>query len=470
MTRSKSKAVITAADGAGGMKQIHDRRFEKGEWPIRFVIEDPRHADNWLKYLSSECTARGWNSGGIAQLNATENSGSQTVHMGAAAAESELVIVWERKRNGPLVLRARTVGQFPLSVAQELLERVSENCRAGLKARFYFRGQLEYDGLPWRGELWLSDTLRLGPPSRIDDTALMGPRIILVDAQVDGIDRVDAGGVFAVVCRELSTFLSVALRLNLRMPRSGRGWTFADVQKPDSQVQWLGYVETDLRSEMPVKGQVPPLPLRQTRRPDFSLRGIWPDDKEEEAPADIVELWEAFSSLDAQHRRQFLQVASMWHLAASLGHEYQTTAFAWKVVATEALKPAEPQFRDHNVYDVVEGLLGKPIANVLRRDGIRPQEIRNAHLHRGEFRGSEFAYDFMMSSFQDPTFDAAHRVLTDITQAAVIEWLRRGGAFAMPALNRRKSWRRWVKRHTITAAAIAMGLVLGWIGHGMRLR
>jgi len=68
MTRSKSKAIITAADGAGGMRQIHDRRFEKGDWPIRFVIEDPRHADNWLKYLSSECTARGWNSGGIAQL------------------------------------------------------------------------------------------------------------------------------------------------------------------------------------------------------------------------------------------------------------------------------------------------------------------------------------------------------------------------------------------------------------------
>src|SRR5258706_16147864 len=110
-------------------------------------------------------------------MNGSENSGGERVCIGAAATECEIVIVWERKRNGPLVLRARTVGQFPLNVAQELLERVSENCRAGLKARFYFRGQLEYDGLPWRGELWLSDTLRLGPPSRIDETALLGPRI-----------------------------------------------------------------------------------------------------------------------------------------------------------------------------------------------------------------------------------------------------------------------------------------------------
>ncbi len=133
------------------------------------------------------------------------------------------------------------------------------------------------------------------------------------------------------------------------------------------------------------------------------------------------------------------------------------------------MKPAEPQFRDHNVYDVVEELLGKPIADVLRREGIRPQEIRNAHLHRGEFRGSEFAHDFMMSSFHDPTFDAAHRVLTDITQAAIIEWLRRGGAFTMPALNRCKSWRLWARKRVdvFAAAAVIVGLVLGWLSRGI---
>jgi hypothetical protein len=91
----------------------------------------------------------------------------------------------------------------------------------------------------------------------------------------------------------------------------------------------------------------------------FPIHGLWPDDREEEPPEDIVELWGAFSGLDAERRRQFLQVANMWQLAQSLGYDNQTTAFAWKVVATEALKPTDPQFRDHNVYDVVEGLLGK---------------------------------------------------------------------------------------------------------------
>jgi hypothetical protein len=157
----------------------------------------------------------------------------------------------------------------------------------------------------------------------------------------------------------------------------------------------------------------------------------------------------------------------MWHLALSLGYEYQTTAFAWMVVAAEALKPPEPLFRDHNIYDVVEGLLGKRVAAVLRKDGFRPQEVRNAHLHRGEFRGSEFVQHMMMPSFQDPTFDSARRVLTDITQAAIIEWLRRGGVFTMPTRHRRKNWRRWVKRHGITAAAATLSLALGWLAHGI---
>jgi len=456
--------VIMAADGAGGMTQIHDRRFGKAEWPIRLVIEEQKQADTWFKYLSSECTARGWSSGVMAQLDARENSGSCTVSNGAGAGESQLLVVWERERNGPLLLRARTQGEFPLTLAQELIDRVTERCRAGAKERFYLRSQLHYEGLPWRGELWLSGTLRLGPPSMQDDTSLIAPRVIMIDAQVDGIDKMDAGAALGILCRELSTFLSVVLRLNVRLPTSGRAWTFADVLKPEqSETRWLGYLELESPTEMPTKGQVPSIPLAPVRRPDFSLHGLWPDDRELEPPADIVDLWKAFSGLDAERRRQFLQVASMWHLALSLGHEYETTAFAWMVVATEALKPSEPRFRDHKIYDVVDGLLGKRVAAVLRNEGFRPQEVRNAHLHRGEFRGSEFVQHLMISSFHDPTFDTARRVLTDITQATIIEWLRRGGAFTMPTRHRRKNWRRLMNKHAITAVGVAVGLALGWL-------
>jgi hypothetical protein len=467
MKRTKSKAVLVAGNSAGGTTQIYDRRFEKGEWPIRLAIAEQKQADTWFKFLSSECTARGWSSGVMAQLDAKENTGSCTVS-NATGGESQLIMVWERERNGPLSLRARTVGEFPLALAQELIDRVTERCRAGANERFYLRAQLHYEGLPWKGELWLSDTLRLAPPFKQDETALIGPRVMMVDAQVDGIDKMDAGTALGILCRELSAFLSVALRCNITLPKSGRAWTFVDVLKPEQcDVRWLGYLEATSRTDMPTKGEERPIPLEPVRRPDFSIHGLWPDDREIEPPGDIVELWEAFSALNAERRRHFLQVANMWQLAQSLGYDNQTTAFAWKVVATEALKPTEPQFRDHNVYDVVEGLLGKPVADVLRRDGIRPQEIRNAHLHRGEFRGSEFAHDFMMSSFHDPTFDTAHRVLTDITHAAIIEWLRRGGVFRMPTRDRSKSRWRGVKRHGITAAAATLGLALGWLAHSI---
>jgi hypothetical protein len=75
----------------------------------------------------------------------------------------------------------------------------------------------------------------------------------------------------------------------------------------------------------------------------------------------------------------------------------------------------------------------------------------------------------MMSSFQDPTFDEACRVLYQIVQAAIIEWLRRGGIFTMLPLRRRTSWRRWVRDHAfsilpiIGGIGIAVGIVLAWI-------
>jgi hypothetical protein len=34
MAKAKSKAVIMVADGAGGMAQVQDYRFEQGQWPI----------------------------------------------------------------------------------------------------------------------------------------------------------------------------------------------------------------------------------------------------------------------------------------------------------------------------------------------------------------------------------------------------------------------------------------------------
>jgi hypothetical protein len=211
MAKAKSKSTILIADGSGGMHQVQDRRFDATtDWPVRFEVPSEQ-ADTWRRYFSAECERRGWSSGGIGQVEARENSGSMTVNAGDKD-KPQLAVVWERKRDGPMTVRARSAGEpeLPLAEVQALFDQVNEKCRSGAKKRLYTRGVLEYDGLPWRGEFWLDDTLRLGPPSRQDETALLGPRVILVDALVDCVSRSESPWVFDKQVRELSTFLVAA--------------------------------------------------------------------------------------------------------------------------------------------------------------------------------------------------------------------------------------------------------------------
>lgn len=455
------------------MAQVQDRRFETGDWPIRFEVPN-EEADTWLRYFSAECTGRGWSSGGITQLEAKENSGSLTINTGGTE-QPQLAVVWERRRGGPIKVRARSDGrlQFPLDQAEELFREVNERSGAGATEQFLRGWQLCYNGLPWCGELWLDETLRLGPPSQQDETALTGPRIILVNELVNGIDWLHANSAFNLSLRELSVFLTVVMGTNVRVSTNGsRGWTWtadSSGQVVECDVRNIEYWEKQWPAAMPTRGQIQSVPLVAVSRPDFSLRGIDGTRTEEHLPEDIVELWQKFAALPTERRQQFLQVGSMWQLALSLGNEYQTARFAWMVAACEALKPLDAEYRKHNIYHVVEALLGKHKADLLQEQWFRPQEVRNVHLHSGEFRGSEFVYHMMMSSFQDPTFDQACRELYQIAQATIIGWLLCDGVFTMSAIRRRKTLRRWVKDHLtwvisiIWVVGIAVGISLGWL-------
>lgn len=471
MGKAKSKAVVMVADGAGGMVQVQDRRFMAADWPISFDVP-AEQADNWLTYLSAEGENRGWSSGGISQIEAKENSGSITFN--DRSGQPRIEVVWERKRGGPIKVRARPVGAppLPLDQANEFIQQVNARSAAGETKQVFQAWHLCYEGLPWRGELWLDDTLRLGPPSRQDEQGLLGPRITIVSQQLKAINIWHAQTDFRVNLRELSVFLSVVLGMAVRVSSNGhRGWTWAPNPNgpPQSDVRNLEYWETELPREMSAKGQVPPVPLVATARPDFSLRGIDGSKTELHLPADVADLWRAFQELPPDLRRQFLEVGSMWQLALSLTHEYETARFAFMVAACEALKPRTDVYRDHNIYQVIEALLGKSTADRLQQRALRPQDVRNAFLHSGELHGSEFLQRAMMSSYQDPTFDQTQRELWEITQAAIIEWLTRGGNFTMPVKTRKTSLRRWLKDHFVTvlvvttSACLVAGMGLGWI-------
>jgi hypothetical protein len=338
-------------------------------------------------------------------------------------------------------------------------------------------GQLHYDGLPWRGELWLDDTLRLGPPSRDGGTVLHGfpiingPQVILVDAQVEGIEPQDALSAFSILLRELAVFLSVVMRIEVSVSpgRKPRAWTVTTGPSGpvECEVRQLGYHDPNRPQEMPAKDQAPRIRLKPVNRPDFSLPGAGDiGETERWLPVDVVELWKQLSGLPSERRQQFLQAGNQWRLALAFASESETDSHAKMVVACEALKPPGQQYDHHNIYDVIEALWGKELAGVLREKWFRPQETRNGYFHRGELRGEEFAQPPSVTTFYDPSFQMAHLSFRCIPPAAILEWLRRGGNIPMPT-GRRLGWGKkgWMSRVGIAlvVAGGALCLALGWL-------
>jgi len=202
----------------------------------------------------------------------------------------------------------------------------------------------------------------------------------------------------------------------------------------------------------------------------LSLNGIGPTDTEMQVPDDTVALWEAFRRLPANKRRDFLQAGTLYQLGFELFPKYRTASFAFMVAACEALKPPGRDSQRHNAYDVVEALLGKPIADALRTHRIRPQDVRSVQFHRGEFRADEFVPRSFLTSFYDPSFDEAMRKMFRTAQATIIEWLRRSGVVRLPEV--RQTRRRWVKKHALILLPVAFltGAAIAFIATVVRGR
>jgi hypothetical protein len=473
--KAKSKAIAMVADGKGGMVKVQDRRFEQ-EWAIRFEVPQ-QQAATWLRYFHAECFRRGWNSNCSGQISARENGTSITVNADGSA-QKQLAVIMEQKHGDVLKIRARSIGaiEFPLADCNEFFEQINKQCHAGITELIYGRAQLAYEGLPLRGELWLDDTLRLYPPSQQYEFCLNGPRVIMVDAQVDCIGQIEAGSVFNLKLRELSLFLSVVMGKAVYLPENRQVWTYV-TGASDCNVRSLGYWESELPAQMPAKGTCRPALLKAVNRPDFSFRGNDGSVNEHTFPDDIIELWGKYRALSPEARQKFLQVAAKWQEAFWFHSiRRRTLSYTLMIVACESLKPSAPEFSEHNIYHVVEALLGKNIAERLQRESFdpfihpatRPQSIRSEHLHTGKCYDSEFELELPMLSYRDPTFGQAYSELWLVVQECIIEWLRRGGNFALPPVNQKKNTEHWMK-HIITdpwiRITLLLGVIIGWLLH-----
>jgi hypothetical protein len=259
------------------------------------------------------------------------------------------------------------------------------------------------------------------------------PRIIVVDAMVECVGQSDATWAFDLVVRKVAAFLSVVMGKYVRVEDQGRVWTWSTGPE-DCAVRQLGYMEAEPRPGMPDRDAV-----RLVR-----LATVGEIIDEQTLPADVAELWDKFRSLDPDQCQQFLQAAAKWQESTMIWGETGeriTLSFALMVIACEALKPPGQEFWNHDVYDVVEALLGKPVADRLRRfpHPFTPKNVWGTHLHRGVFHGSEFLLSESVSSYRDPSFHEVSSEMARVTLEAITEWLWRGGNFTMPVARRKAS-------------------------------
>jgi hypothetical protein len=449
VAKSKSKAIVSVNDGAGGMMRVEDRRFDATDWPVTFMVADRDHADRWLAHLNEACSKRGWSSAGLTQLDRPENSGSITIiTIVGGQAEKRLAVVWDRKRNKGLKVQARSLSADAISndEARAFLDEVTDACRRRLTQKLYRRISLEYNGLAWRGELWLDDGHRLAPPSKQYDVATRGPRFVHLDAMVECAGPSELAFAATAEAREVAAFLSVAMGRAVSVMKQGNVWTYEEIKgnpdwSPSCKVRFRGYLEAVNPTSMPDKGTVGATSLA----PAASLRSGVEDESEIVVRDDVASLWRKYRSLPADLRDQFYRAATMWQQATSLPGDFETLAFALMVAACEILLPPGEK---RNLYDVVEGLFGRSEAEGLRKmtatarkawrgsDQKQAHDIRSLSLHAGEFFGNEVMRN-LAASYRDPSFTELRFHLEDLAPRSIIEWLLQGGAINLPPLRTR---------------------------------
>jgi hypothetical protein len=257
---------------------------------------------------------------------------------------------------------------------------------------------------------------------------------------------------------EISLFLSVMMKTDVRLLQYGRAWTFA-TDMNGCEVRQLGYLEPNNPLSMPARGSIGQVPLHTPDNPP-----MWQDVGEVSLRDDISDLWGLFRSLDADHRLQFLQAAAKWQEAAIHWQDRPSLSFALMAVSCEALKPSSAD-RRHNCYDVIESLLGKAVADGLRQNPWPAQHVRNTHLHIGEFHGSELMMANFMRTYEDPSFLEAHRKMAQVAPAAIVEWLKRHGTFMMPPVAKPRTLRRSLRNNLAVTLGLVFvaGLLFGWL-------
>jgi hypothetical protein len=427
------------------MRLLVDHRLSGDSWPVERALADAEAA-SWMAHMRAEAEERNWPSHGLGQLHPEENSGSLTFCMGQGVDAPTIEVSWEKPRRGRLLVRARAATPPHSSDAQAFIEAVDGRHRERRLHREHRRGVITYQGIPWKGELWLTPDIRFGPPSR-QPPVLMGRQAFLVDAMVSGIGRQGVSDEFHRLVREIKLVLGPILAIAFDGERQHFSEWVPEIddrgQITDCKLRSVGYVELETVDGMPKVGVLAPTALQDVSRPDLQMPVIRASDLSVRPPGDLMDLWKAFCELSAQKREQYLGACNCFATANLLWPAQRTAYATFLVVAGEALKPRTNRYSGANLYDVINSLLGARVAGALKSLALSPQQVRSDHVHRGMLVADELLPRLMGDDFKDPSFDETLTQLTTAVRACLIEWLRCRGEYTF----------KWVRRAPRARAA-----------------
>jgi hypothetical protein len=393
-----------------------------------------------MAQLAAEIEERGWSAAGFGQLDSDENSGSKTIHLIPGPVGPTIEVAWEKPRGAPLSVRARAGGD-PVADALTVngfFASLDARARSGQRTSLYRRSCLTYNGLPWSGELWLTDSIRLGPPSK-SASGWLGQQVVVVDAIISGIGIQGVIANFETLRRELRLVLSPIIGTHFEEIRGHQDWVVevdASGGITTCKLMNVGYVELQDAPGLPARHSLPAALLEVVSRPGLGRMGIGPGDTVQRIPDDVVTLWSAFTALQSDLKTQFLSACNAYSIAQSLWPHQRTAYAAFLVVSIEALKPKGRRYKDARVYDVVASLMDMPTALSLEQFRFAPQKVRSNHVHRGELVAEELAARLMVDSFADPSFDDMLTSLSRAARVCLITWLRKGGVYKLLSLPR----------------------------------
>lgn len=313
--------------------------------------------------------------------------------------EEELPVTWVVRRNPEgeipnVEVTLQSEGEMDSEweeVADEFISEVLESTLARDTEMFFHRTFFSYIGPRLDGEYWFGG-IRIGPYPPDDSGGPMfgqSEQMVLIDQEVEAIDRSDSGKVAFERAQRMAVRASLLLGVGLFRPLPEFRWIqpIGDDGERQPQRVLLGNLPpAGQRDAMPEKGEeVEPGAFSETILDPASFRMptlCFPNESRL--------ILERLDSAPVSVEEGFDRCARLYHVGLVIGRRFPTAGLAYAVAAVDALAEAVGEdgkfkgFVREHVEPRTENKEFDKLVNRLWHD------LRSAHFHAGQFRLGDY--------------------------------------------------------------------------------